>query len=377
MKKCNAAGLGSAMLGILILLSLLPVIAAQITEGLTYLKKRNAADHLKQVNTAVGEYIKLHHVKLLQNCTATKGEIITINDLKDDDLLPQGFTERNVWNQDYKIYIRQPQDKELQGITLTSGNTKYDSNFVNNIIPSTATFLGGAGGFVPSGNIPNQSPDSIRGSYGAWELELNKLGITSPGAGHLAALATFGSNELGLDFLYRVAVPGEPELNAMQTNLDMTDHDINNLRSIKLVSHGYEEFACDDTENDNRLFYDEDEGLYICRNGKAVTVNDTGNSIMMKNATLASNEDLIDKPLCPAGTDTQPYIFLSPSIVSSGEEALHLASFQTWATDFSSTQWQVHLRVLNKKEEWIYPEPNYNKIMVMTVCGTPSTETNP
>ncbi len=49
MKKSNASGLGSAMLGILILLSLLPTIASQINEGLTYLKKRNAADHLKTV----------------------------------------------------------------------------------------------------------------------------------------------------------------------------------------------------------------------------------------------------------------------------------------------------------------------------------------
>ncbi len=370
MRKSNAYGLGSAMLGILILLSLLPAIASQINEGLTYLKKRSAADHLKQVNLAAGEYIKLHHAELLQKCTATKGETVTIKDLKDDDLLPDGFVERNVWYQDYKIYIRQPKDKELQGIVLTDSNGKnYDNNFINTIIPSAATFLGGAGGFVPSGQLPNQSTNSIMGSYGMWEFDLNKSGIPSPGAGHLAALATFGSSELGLDFLYRVAVPGEPELNAMQTNLDMTDHDINDLRSIKLVSHNYDEFLCDDTENENRLFYDEDEGLYICRNGEAVTVNDTGNSIMMKDAAIASNGDYIDKPICPSGTNTQPYIFVSPSIVASGEEAVHLASVQAWATDVDDTKWQIHLRVLNKKEEWIYPAPDYNKMTVVTLCG--------
>lgn len=375
MRKSNAYGLGSAMLGILILLSLLPAIASQINEGLTYLKKRSAADHLKQVNLAAGEYIKLHHSELLQKCTATKGETVTIKDLKDDDLLPDGFAERNVWYQDYKIYIRQPKDKELQGIVLTDSNGKsYDNTFVNTVIPSTATFLGGAGGFVPSGHLPNQSTNNVIGSYGMWELELNKMGIPSPGAGHLAALATFGSSELGLDFLYRVAVPGEPELNAMQTNLDMTDHDINNLRSIKLVSHNYDEFLCDDTENENRLFYDEDEGLYICRNGEAVTVSDTGNSIMMKNATIASDGDYIDKPLCPSGTNTSPYIFVSPSIVSSGEEAVHLAAVQSWATDVDDTKWQIHLRVLNKKEEWIYPAPDYNKMTVVTLCGKAISE---
>jgi hypothetical protein len=158
MRKSNAYGLGSAMLGILILLSLLPAIASQINEGLTYLKKRSAADHLKQVNLAAGEYIKLHHAELLQKCTATKGETVTIKDLKDDDLLPDGFVERNVWYQDYKIYIRQPKDKELQGIVLTDSNGKnYDNNFINTIIPSAATFLGGAGGFVPSYPISQQT----------------------------------------------------------------------------------------------------------------------------------------------------------------------------------------------------------------------------
>lgn len=39
MKKSNAYGLGSVMLGILILLTLVPTIAAQINEGLTYFKK--------------------------------------------------------------------------------------------------------------------------------------------------------------------------------------------------------------------------------------------------------------------------------------------------------------------------------------------------
>lgn len=370
MKKSKAEGLGSVMLGMLIMLVMLPSIFNQINESLLFLKKRSASDHLKIVNSAVGEYIKLHHAALLTTCTANKGVTLTIQDLKDDELLPSGFSEKNAWKQTYKIYVRQPKTNELQGITLTdSKNTPYEKKFINSVIPSTATFLGGAGGFVPSGDVPGQSSGMIVGSYGSWELELNKLGITSPGPGHLAALATFGSSELGLDFLYRVAVPGEPELNAMQTNLDMTDHDINNLRSLKLVSHTFDEFVCTEAENDNRLFYDESEGMYICRNGKAVMVNDTGNSIMMKNATIASNGEFIDKPVCPEGTDTKPYIFISPSIVSSGENALHLAAIQSWATDVDDKKWQVHLRVLNKKEEWIYPTANYNKMTVVTLCG--------
>ena len=371
MKKSKAEGLTSVMLGLIILFVLLPTIINQINEGLLYIRKRGASNHLNTVNIAVGEYIKLHHTKLLETTTNTKGVTITIQDLKKDELLPEGFSEENTFKQKYKTYIRQPKKNELQGITLTESNGKnYDKKFVNSIIPSIASLLGGAGGFVPSGDLPNETSNMIVGSYSSWKIELQKFGIPSPGPGHLAALATFGSSALGLDFLYRVAVPGEPELNAMQTNLDMTDHDINNLRSIQLTSHTFDEFVCTDTKNENRLFYDEKEGMYICRQNQAVTINDTGNSIMIKNTTIASNGEFIEKPICPAGTNTKPYIFTSPSIVSSGKEAVHLASFQTWATDVDDTKWQVHLRVLNKREEWIYPDPNYNKITVITLCGS-------
>jgi prepilin signal peptidase PulO-like enzyme (type II secretory pathway) len=44
----------------------------------------------------------------------------------------------------------------------------------------------------------------------------------------------------------------------------------------------------------------------------------------------------------------------SKSIASSGAESPVVASFQAWATDFSTDQWQVHLRLLNSRNEWIY-----------------------
>ena len=359
----------SVLLGLIILLAMTPLMWNWIDMGLVAKQQRSAADHLQAVNSATGEYIKVHHVDLIKNTDKTTGITISIQDLIDEELLPEGFAHRNVWLHEYNIYLRQPQDNELQGIVLTHNSKSQNAKFNNVTIPSTAQLLGGAGGYIPTGDIPSQTDDMLIGSYQSWKMTLADYGITSPGAGHLGALATFGESELGLDFLYRIDVPGEPELNAMQTELDMTDHSIETVKDIQFVSHTIDEFICAETENQGRMFFDELEGLYMCRENEAVVVADTGNSLLFKEATIASNGDIIDKPVCPAGTDTSPFIFVTPSVVSAGEEATTLASFQTWATSLNDTQWQVHLRVLSKRDEWVYPEANYGKIMVFATCG--------
>lgn len=72
----------------------------------------------------------------------------------------------------------------------------------------------------------------------------------------------------------------------------------------------------------------------------------TGNSDMFSDAALVADGTLIDKPLCPPGTDTEPQIFVAPSIFSANEKSPPLAAMQAWATSESDTQWRVHLRVL-------------------------------
>jgi hypothetical protein len=54
----------------------------------------------------------------------------------------------------------------------------------------------------------------------------------------LAALVAFTNGNLQNDYLYRVAVPGHPELNTMETNLNMGTNNANNATSYATTNNG-------------------------------------------------------------------------------------------------------------------------------------------
>ena len=176
--------------------------------------------------------------------------------------------------------------------------------------------------------------------------------------------------EPGQDFLYRVAVPGHAELNQMQTELDMTDHAIRKVQEVQFTARTLGTETCD-ADSEGRVFLDTNQGLYICRNGQMEILADTGNSTLLKNATLARNGDVIEEPTCPPGTNTVPEIFVAPSITAAGAEAPPLTAFQAWATSLNATQWRVNLRLLTTDDNlgWVNPAPDYARIIVCTTCA--------
>ena len=223
----------------------------------------------------------------------------------------------------------------------------------------------------------------LQGAGNGWILDLGSVGIASPGSGHLGAVSSYDSSALGQDFLYRVAVPGQPELNAMQTELDMTDHAIRNVSELQFEEREITDESCAAPEDQGRVFLDSVQGLYICRNNSLEIIGDSGNSTPLKNVTVAKNGDRITKPVCAPNTGTAPAVFTSPSIAEAGPEAPPLTSFQTWATSLSDTEWQVHMRVQtgNKRldgadgEGWVYPADDYGRIMVLPMCVKQETTT--
>jgi hypothetical protein len=219
----------------------------------------------------------------------------------------------------------------------------------------------------------------LHGAGGGWVISLSNLGIPSPGAGHLGAIAEFDSSALGQDFLYRVGVPGHDELNAMQTVLDMTNHAIRSVSEVQFTEREITTEACAAKADQGRMFLDKNIGLYLCRNFRLETVADTGNSALLSAAMTAKNGDMIKKPVCPANTGTIPMIFTAPSLAEAGAVAPPMSSFQTWATSVSDTQWRVNLRVqtgdksIGDADGWVYPGNNYNRIAVFTTCARDST----
>lgn len=335
------------------------------------LQQAQAAQHLQTVANAANRYIKQHYQALLTQAAPAAGPQITIQQLIDESYLPDGFQETNIWNQDYAIYVRRPQENRLTFIVLTTGgwDHKDDDPFTNVTVPGAAMRLKGSGGFVPTGDIDGLSDDVLVGAGGGYVLDLAGFGIASPGAGHLGLYAAFDDYDLGTDYLYRASVPGQPEYNQMTVELDMTGHGIEHVGSVQFVSRTVNAGdPCTDAE-EGRMLFDQEQGMYLCRNHELVLMADTGNSSPVKNATIATHGQRIEKPRCGASGKTAQ-IYVAPVDFSSGASSPSLAAVQAYATSVSDTQWQVNLRVLNTKDStWINPPAGYGRAMVLAICN--------
>ena len=374
MKKTKQSGftLIELVIALTVIGVLMPIVYQHWQIGYIAEQQSHAADQLRQVNDASDAYIKRHFDTLLSSTTPSSGPQITIDQLVNDGLLPEGFRNSNIWGQSYEIYVRKPHENTLNSITITRGGREHKEgdSFATLTVPGAALRLGGAGGFVPTGALPGQQDGTLHGAAGGFILDLAALGITSPGPGHLGAYSAFDEYDLGTDYLYRGEVPGHPEYNQMQTELDMTGHGIENVGSVQYVSRTVTDGESCSTEDEGKMVLDELQGMYLCRNGMLVLMADTGNSTQFKMSTVANNGDRIAKPSCAPGTGTSPQIYVAPAIASSGSQSPAMSALQAWATSVSATEWQVHLRVLNtsNSDAWVYPTPEYGRVMVFTTC---------
>lgn len=184
---------------------------------------------------AVERYVQDNAASIGTVATATTPFTITTAMLVSTNYLPAGFTGGNRWGQTWQAEVLQPAAGKLQAAVMTTGGQPITEA---KQLVQIAAQMGAQGGFVPPANMLGNSaytPSKAFGSFGGWSLPIT--GFTNPGAGHLFSLLAFSSTQSSNGYLYRVAVPGQPQLNAMQTDLSMTDsggvaHDINSARNM-------------------------------------------------------------------------------------------------------------------------------------------------
>ncbi|WP_031485720.1 shufflon system plasmid conjugative transfer pilus tip adhesin PilV [Maridesulfovibrio frigidus] len=378
-RKNKQAGFGliEVLAGLLIFMLMLPMLADMMDRGMESIKQHSVSDHLASIMDAAASYTKENYDELITSSTATGATQITMDQLRTGEFLSSGFKDLNGWGQRYGIYVLEPTASDLQVLVLTYGGRTYSDKsrkFSSAIVPATAAMIGGAGGYIPIGDLPGQSATELRGSYGGWTVNLASTDIPIPAAGHIGGRAFLREEDIGKDFLYRVEVPGHPELNEMSTELDMTDHAIEGVKEIKFEEHTLADIDttgfCNDADKNGRVFLDPAVGLYVCRNGQPEVIADTGNSQFLKGATIAVDGELIPKPICPTGITSDPQIFVAPSIFAEGPISKAIVAVQSWATDVGDN-WQIHLRIrtADTGDTWITPPAGYGKVMVLTTCN--------
>lgn len=382
------------LISLIMTILLVSVLANVVQWGNDKNRQKIAAEQLEEVAKAAQLYAKKNQLAILPAITPTSGTTVSIAQLVTDGFLPQGFSPTNIWNQGYAIYFRRMDttvpdiaagsgtkiEKGINTVVLTTGGTDNSKKFCNGIVPGVLGFMALGGGYIPSGDISTQPTSDLVGA--GWSRNLASMGIPNPGAGHIGFISSYDTSELGQDVLYRVAIPGMPELNAMQTELDMTDHAVKRMKEIQLVPHTMAEMtnfcASATAEQQGRLFLSNADGVYICRNNQVEILADSGNSNFVKSATVAVNGERIVKPTCAPNTNTIPQIFVAPAIAAPGPTAPPMTALQAWATEYSPTEWQVHIRLQTTNKTlstygdnsgWVWPTDNYARILVLSMCG--------
>ncbi len=409
-------------LGAIIVSSLMLVVLGSLWQrGSDWLSQSAAASHLLLVTDAARDYCLGNWSTLSQNASETSGPTFDVADLVDEGYLPEGFEERNPWNQTYEAHVRRvtiptsgsagsdssgsdssgsdsstsDSITRLYLVLLTRGGrgTDFDarnSHFLNVLAPGAARRGGSWAGFIPTGEVGEHGEGTLVAGNGGYALTLADFGISSPGAGHLGAYTRIEEVDDSSAYLHRNAVPGHPELNQMETTLDMTGNPIVNIGYLDLESFGDGDDRPLDTASGStctadeagRLFLDETFGLYLCRwvdgfdTPQLVLLSDSANTVGVQSMTIATHNERVQKPSCASGTGTTPQIFLATTIASSGPQSPAMAAYQAWAED-EGDAWRITLRVKNVTHDidgWYEPATegdlalHYGAVQVVTAC---------
>ena len=182
-----------------------------------------AARQLHAVTKAAQGYITAYAGTIEATATPTTPATITVPMLVATGFLPQGFGAVNPYQQGWVVEVLQPSPGDLQALALSTGGQPIPPRDA----PRIGAEAGSAGGAVTSAG-------TAQGSFGGWTVLLTNY--PNPGVGHLAALIDYSNGQLQNDYLYRTAVPGQPQLNTMQTNLSMGGNNITNANGIQANS---------------------------------------------------------------------------------------------------------------------------------------------
>jgi len=262
MKKNGKAGfkqrgisLTEAILGVATLGVGLGIIADLQVDNLRKVKAETSAQQMQIVFDAAQSAVRDYYTDIIDGCAAgacvsvaipatAAGatntlplELLTEENYLDIRNLNGGAIRQNAFGQDYVISVSNlgpPASgggDRLRIQVVTQGGQEIDE--VNGA--SIAAAIGNAGGFrPPPGGGALYADDTMYGAYGNWQMTEAEMGgaATAPSDGGLAAVAYFGEGGVVADFLYRNPIPGQPEAQEMNANINANAFGLGNVRQI-------------------------------------------------------------------------------------------------------------------------------------------------
>ena len=205
------------------------------------------ADQVKMIANAGERYIR-------DNYTAGEdlasqiapGSPVTVPVGAMSDYLPGGFEARvGLLETPCMMVGQSAANGPLQGVVVTTGGETYNDSKLSRV----AVEIGAAGGAIYNNaaafgaGISGQSYDLSGSTLGAFGFGGSgacptgtsvSAGAVGLNAGHVAAALEVRPDRFDAGVLYRNAIAGRPELNAMNTDLDMGANDVNDAENVNV-----------------------------------------------------------------------------------------------------------------------------------------------
>lgn len=216
--------LGALAIGSLMLVGL----TAMIDTSMDDLKGQQAAYYQSQLVSGAEAYIKANY-DTLKNAAYAPDKVVEISiaTMKDDNFLPEGFSETNAYGQRACVLVRQPVagSGKLEALAVATGGEKIGDKD----LPVAAAQSGKGGGYISTaefeiaqGSSWSMATDWYRGKPCAAGGAAVLTGTVADGGHLVSAIFHDGPGQLSTDFLYRHEVPGQPDLNKMHTSIRFT-----------------------------------------------------------------------------------------------------------------------------------------------------------
>ncbi|PKO60283.1 MAG: hypothetical protein CVU23_13555, partial [Betaproteobacteria bacterium HGW-Betaproteobacteria-17] len=189
------------------------------------------AQQIRTVGEAARGYINDNQATIAATATATVPAVVTVAQLVAGGYLPAGFTATNNRSQTICVLVLEPAANNLQGVVITEGGDTVDDVSLRQV----SNLIGAAGG-----SIMSTATTTLSGTQGGWSMAIGGYGVRNcanavitggPGAGHNVMSLWNGGNDVATAFLYRDAVSGRPDLNRMNTSIDMGGFRLVNLQA--------------------------------------------------------------------------------------------------------------------------------------------------
>lgn len=229
-KRQRGYSLPSVLLAIVVMGFITTASAPRLRHWMATPTIKQTAVHAEGVRQAVDKYVRDNYASLAASAPANGASIgVSLQQLRDSGYLPPSATDTNPYGQTYAVRIRHvlqgtgPNQRQvLEPMIFTSGGRAIPEPELRRV----------AGEIRSGGFISETAPALAKGAQGGWgNVPVSSFGV-NPGAGHLAVALFYDQAGTMTEYLYRNSVVGRPEVNRMNTAIDMNSQNLTNAATV-------------------------------------------------------------------------------------------------------------------------------------------------